>query len=286
MLPGHGGRARGKIAMEVVVPKLALSLFGAVLATLLIGAASSTVAVGGQASPGHSTVVLSTDRLAVGTRLTISGDGCRGDAGDNVEHLVGAALGDPTNMAVVNPDAVPLTPGRADGSWSITTTLDQPMPTGTYALVARCSKRTGPEMESTLFLYQPAEVTTTSPPIKGLSANGYLLTMDNPCRGITASPPFSPEASSALLGSGSQSIEVEQVTALMTDTPRLTLRAPPTTRPGTYDLQVTCLRHRVAEPVRIVRSSVTLTPATTDPPGAPPAPSGAQPLPGSPAYTG
>lgn len=266
--------------------RVALSWSGAFVAAFLVSALSPIAAVEGRASTGGSPVVLSTDRLAVGTRLTLSGVGCRGGAGGTVEHLVGAVLGDPTNMATVNADAVPLSPVSADGSWSITTTLGQPMPTGRFVLVARCVERSAPAMESTLFVYEPAEVTTTSPPVEGLSLDGYDFTMDNPCRGITASPPFGPEASAVLLRTGGEAIGVEQVTALETDSPKLELRASAATPPGAYDLQVTCLRHRVPQPVRIVRSSVTLQRDTSAPASAPAAPIGAEPLSGRSLYTG
>ncbi|MEO6629619.1 MAG: hypothetical protein ABIP03_13755, partial [Aquihabitans sp.] len=239
-------------------------------------------------------VTVSTTDLAIGTDLTVSGTGCGGESA--ADHTVAIGLADPDRPETLQfPEFnLGLTAVPADGSWTFATTVAQPLPPGRWLLVAGCRATVDLALE---FAYEPVEVTNTPQPVTGIVVDGDVLSIDNPCRVQTSSPPWGPEISAYLFSPTTSMVDyvaLDSITAISTGTARASFRVPASVRSGTYLLEVRCLRHRISEPAAIFATTIDwaaapTSVATTTTVGGNPRPGPAAPAPpvhGSPTYTG
>lgn len=207
------------------------------------------------------TITVNTTDFRVGTVLTMSGAGCASPTtGSSVGYSAGGRLvpaDDPSSFGLV---ILPLFQVDPDGSWSASITLAQPLPTGQHNLWVLCFDNGGDNPGSVLFTYQGVRVTATSPPLAGLTVDAGQISFDDPCTGLTSSPPWDIEMTAFLVADGGPTVQLEQATA---PTSQVSFSVPADLASGRYRLDVNCLRHRVSEPVRIFSSMVELTTAPT-----------------------
>ena len=245
---------------------------------------------GSSAAQAGPAVTVSTDELAIGTPLTITGSGCvEGGSGTDLEVAAGLAHPDlPGQLAYLVGERVAV---AADGSWTIAVTVEQPLPTGDWLLTVGCL---GPEAGALVFLYDGVPVTTTSPPVTGVVVDGDVLTVDDPCRLSAATPvPFITAYLVGPVATSSDELSLELIAWEPAGPPVASFRVPETVGSGSYRLDVRCLGSRGSTPFAVYSSAIDWVAApssTTVPPPAgavaPTPATAAAPVTGTADYTG
>lgn len=238
---------------------------------LALPAGSPAIAESVRPAQAARTITASTTDLAIGTEVTVSGTGCVDPAtGSGVNLSVGVAISPPGSPDSIlfglggppSPDS--LAAVAVDGSWSISTTIAQPLPSGPQTFVGHClGDAQGGRQE--VFRYDPLAITTSPPPVTGFRQDGAQVTIDNPCKDQTAAPPFTPEIAAYLYVGSNAVAQLDPVTSIETGTLLVTFRLPDPVVPGSYRLEVRCVAHRVLTPLAIFTSMVEIASLDTQP---------------------